>query len=113
MSEKHLVCQGAVCRCDFGTTTDKLMVKTQSKQDGKEKLMATHADIGATFEKNSFGSCKKLNNGPCAPVVTKWEGFYDQIIVEDNNGKALLEDSQANCAVSNAPSITIWYSLRC
>lgn len=29
MSEKHLVCQGAVCRCDFGTTTDKLMVKTQ------------------------------------------------------------------------------------
>ena len=46
--------------------TDKLMVKTQSKRyindkDGKEKLMATHADIGATFEKNSFGSCKKLN----------------------------------------------------
>lgn len=111
MSEKHLVCQGAVCGCDLGTTTDKLMVKTQNKRyindkDGKEKLMATHADIGATFEKNSFGSCKKLNNGPCAPVVTKWEGFYDQIIVEDNNGKALLEDSQATCAVSNAPSIT-------
>lgn len=88
--------------------TDKLMVKTQSKGyiNDKEKLMATHADIGATFEKNSFGSCKKLNNGPCALVVTKWEGFYDQIIVEDNNGKALLEDSQATCAVSNAPSIT-------
>ncbi|BAP31788.1 uncharacterized protein CHSO_2751 [Chryseobacterium sp. StRB126] len=112
MSEKHLVCQGAVCRCDFGTTTDKLMVKTQSKRyindkDGKKKLMATHVDIGATFENNSFGSCKKLNNGPCAPVVTKWEGFYDQIIVQDNNGKALLEDSKATCAVSNASSIKI------
>lgn len=69
MSEKHLVCQGAVCRCDFGTTTDKLMVKTQSKRyindkDGKEKLMATHANIGATFEKNSFGSCKKTEQWP-------------------------------------------------
>lgn len=114
MSEKHLVCQGAVCRCDFGTTTDKLMVKTQSKRyindkDGKEKLMATHVDIGATFENNSFGSCKKLNNGPCAPVVTKWEGFYDQIIVQDNNGKALLEDSKATCAVSNTSSIKITF----
>ncbi|REC59311.1 hypothetical protein DRF65_26805 [Chryseobacterium pennae] len=112
MSEKHLVCQGAVCSCDFGSTTDKLMVKTQSKRyindkDGTQKLMATHADIGPTFEKNTFGSCKKLNNNPCVPAVTKWDGFYDKITVEDNSGKALLEDSKATCAVSNAPSIKI------
>ncbi len=46
--------------------TDKLMVKTQSKRyindkDGKEKLMATHADIGATFEKKLFWKLQKLN----------------------------------------------------
>lgn len=56
MSEKHLVCQGALCMCNFGTAPDKLKVKTQSKRyindkDGADKLMATHMDIGKTFEK--------------------------------------------------------------
>ena len=56
MSKKHLVCQGAICQCQFGTTPDTLKVLTQSKQfindkEGKEKLMATHSDIGMTFEK--------------------------------------------------------------
>lgn len=112
MSEKHLVCQGAVCRCQFGTTPDHLMVKTQSKRyindkDGAEKLMATHVDIGATFKKNTFGSCAKMNNNPCAPAVTKWEGYYENITIEDNKGKALLEDSKATCAVSGTASIDI------
>lgn len=112
MSEKHLVCQGAICKCQFGTAPDKLMVKTQSKRyindkDGSDKLMATHVDIGATFEKNTFGSCAKMNNNPCTPSVTKWDGYYENITIEDNGGKALLEDSKATCAVSGTPSIEI------
>lgn len=112
MSEKHLVCQGAICKCQFGTVPDKLMVKTQSKRyindkDGSQKLMATHVDIGTTFEKNTFGSCAKMNNSPCTPTVTKWDGYYENITVEDNNGKALLEDSKATCAISGSPSIEI------
>ncbi len=64
MSEKHLVCQGAICKCNFGTTPDKLKVNTQSRRyindkDGKQKLTATHVDIGSTFEKNTFGNCSK------------------------------------------------------
>ncbi len=114
MSEKHLVCQGAICKCQFGTVPDKLMVKTQSKRyindkDGSQKLMATHVDIGTTFEKNTFGSCAKMNNSPCTPAVTKWDGYYENITVEDNSGKALLEDSKATCAVSGAPSIEITF----
>jgi hypothetical protein len=37
MSEKHLVCHGATCQCKFGTTPDKLAVKTQSKRYINEK----------------------------------------------------------------------------
>lgn len=112
MSEKHLVCQGATCRCNFGTTPDKLKVKTQSKRyindkDGSEKLMATHMDIGKTFEKNTFGSCKKLNNNPCQVIVTQWSGYYEKITLEDNQGKALLEDSKATCPIGSTDCITI------
>ena len=110
MSEKHLVCHGATCQCKFGTTPDKLTVKTQSKRfinDASKKLMATHVDIGKTFEKNTFGSCKKMNNNPCQAVVTQWSGFYEKIMLEDNQGKALLEDSKATCPVGGPDCIEI------
>lgn len=112
MSEKHLVCQGALCRCNFGTTPDKLKVLTQSKRyindkDGSNKLMATHKDIGKTFEKNTFGSCAKMNNNPCQVVVTQWSGYYEKITLEDNKGKALLEDSKATCPIGSTDCITI------
>ncbi|KFF03100.1 DUF4280 domain-containing protein [Chryseobacterium luteum] len=112
MSEKHLVCQGAACRCNFGTAPDKLQVKTQSKRyindnSGSKKLMATHMDIGKTFEKNTFGSCSKMNNNPCQVTVTQWSGFYDKITLQDNNGKALLEDSKATCPIGSPDCITI------
>ena len=112
MSQKHLVCQGALCKCNFGTTPDKLKVLTQTKRyindkDGSEKLMATHKDIGKTFEKNTFGSCAKMNNNPCQVVVTEWSGYYEKITLEDNKGKALLEDSKATCPIGSKDCITI------
>ena len=112
MSQKHLVCQGALCKCNFGTTPDKLKVLTQSKRyindkDGSEKLMATHKDIGKTFDKNTFGSCAKMNNNPCQVVVTEWSGYYEKITLEDNKGKALLEDSKATCPIGSKDCITI------
>ncbi|REC46155.1 DUF4280 domain-containing protein [Chryseobacterium pennipullorum] len=112
MSEVHLVCQGATCQCNFGTTPDKLKVNTQTQRyindsDGSKKLVATHVDIGTTFEKNTFGSCKKKNNTPCQAVVTQWSGFYEKIIVEDNSGKVLLETSKATCPVGGPDCITI------
>lgn len=112
MSEKHLVCQGATCQCKFGTTPDKLKVKTQNKRyindkDGKEKLTATHKDIGKTFEKNNFGSCAKMNNNPCQVVVTEWSGYYEKIVIEDNKGKVLLEDSKATCPIGGKDCIDI------
>ncbi|MBT2622260.1 MULTISPECIES: DUF4280 domain-containing protein [Chryseobacterium] len=112
MSEKHLVCQGATCKCNFGTTPDKLKVKTQSKRyindkDGGDKLIATHMDIGKTFEKNTFGSCAKLNNNPCQVIVTQWSGFYEKITLQDNSGKVLLEDSKATCPIGGPDCIMI------
>lgn len=112
MSEKHLVCQGATCRCNFGTTPDQLKVFTQSKhyindKEGSTKLMATHKDLGKTFKKNTFGSCAKLNNNPCQVTVTEWSAYYDKITLEDNQGKALLEDSKATCPIGSKDCITI------
>jgi hypothetical protein len=112
MSEKHLVCQGAICSCKFGSAPDKLKVLTQSTRyindkNGSQKLMATHMDIGKTFEKNMFGSCAKLNNNPCQVTVTQWSGFYDKITLQDNSGKALLEDSKATCPIGAPDCISI------
>ncbi|MFC4163062.1 DUF4280 domain-containing protein [Epilithonimonas zeae] len=112
MSEKHLVCQGALCRCNFGTAPDKLKVLTQSKRyindkGGSQKLMATNKDINKTFEKNMFGNCSKLNNNPCQVTVTQWSDFYDKITLEENNGNALLESSKATCPIGSTDCISI------
>lgn len=117
MSEKHLVCQGATCLCNFGTTPDQLKVLTQKKRfindkEGTKKLMATNMDIGAaTFEKNTFGPCKMQPTPsgfkPCQIIVTAWTGFYEKITLEDNSGKALLEDSKATCPIGGPDCIKI------
>jgi hypothetical protein len=112
MSQIHLVCQGAICKCQFGTAPDTLKVKTQTKRfindhEGESKLTATDKDIGQTFEKNTFGSCAKMNNNPCKPSVTKWEGVHDKVTLQDNGGKPLLENSKATCAVAGSPCIEI------
>jgi hypothetical protein len=110
MKQKELVCQGALCQCKFGTTPDKFKVLTQTRyfindKDAKEKLMATHMDIGMTFEKNTFGSCKMTNNSPCVPALLKWDGYYEKLTIEENQGKALVEDSKGTCAIAGSPCI--------
>jgi len=112
MGKKYRVCQGATCLCQFGTTADKLKVNTQDKhfindRGTASKLAATHQDIGATFEKNSFGSCSKLNNNPCQAIVTGWSGYYEKITIESNKGKSLLEDSKATCPIGGKDCISI------
>ncbi|MCX2451707.1 DUF4280 domain-containing protein [Pedobacter sp. PLR] len=111
MAEKHIVVQGAVCLCNFGTSPDNLKVLTNQKNyanddNGSKKPIATHKDIGSTFEKNTFGSCSKKNNSPCTAVVTKWADFYEDTLL-DNGGKILLESSKATCPVGGADCIKI------
>ncbi len=111
MSEKHFVVQGATCVCNFGTTPDKLKVLTQQKhyandKDGTKKLIVTDKDLGTTFEKNTFGSCKKTNNSPCSATVTSWTGMYDKVTLS-NQGKIILEDSKATCPIGGKDCIKI------
>ena len=92
MGQKHLVCQGATCICKFGNTPDKLKVLTQTKsfineKEPEEKLVATTADIGSTFEKNTFGLCQMqpIPGGgykPCQAMVTMWSAAYEKITYE-------------------------------
>ena len=114
MSEKHLVCQGATCQCQFGKTPYKLKVLTQTKRflndaNGEKKLLATHMDIGKTFEKNTFGPCAKMNNNPCQVVVSEWKNFYDKVTVVENNGNPLLENSKATCPTGAPDCISITF----
>lgn len=105
MSEKHMVVQGAVCKCNLSVEpkTDILKVKSQSKhfandKEGSEKLLATTKEVGKTLEKNTFGKCKKQPSGndylPCIVQIT-------------NKGKILLEDSKATCAMGAPDCIEI------
>lgn len=72
MTQKHLVCQGATCQCQFGNTPDKLKVLTQTKafineKEPQEKLVATTADVGATLRKIPLGY---VNYNPQAIVLS-------------------------------------------
>lgn len=108
MSEKHIIVQGAACKCNLSedsSMTDKIKVKSQTKhfandKEGSEKLIATTRDIGATLEKNTFGKCQNQPAGnsflPCMVDITEWKNFYDKISLS-NQGKILLEDSKATC----------------
>jgi hypothetical protein len=117
MSEKHMVVQGAICKCTLSVApqTDILKVKTQSKhfandQATTKKLLATTKDIGKTFEKNTFGKCKKQPAGhdylPCQIQITKWTKFYEKVTLS-NQGKILLEYSRATCAMGTPDCIEI------
>lgn len=118
MSEKHIVVQGATCKCKFSVEPklDKLKVKTQTKhyandKDGKDKLIATDKEIGQTLEKNTFGKCKMQPNGsgdylPCQATITKWSGFYEKTTLS-NQGKLLLEDSKGTCPIGGPDCIEI------
>lgn len=118
MSEKHIVVQGATCKCKFSVEpkTDKLKVKTQTKhyandRDTKDKLIATDKDIGQTLAKNTFGKCKMQPNGSgdyllCQVIITKWSDFYKKTILT-NKGKMLLEDSKGTCPIGGPNCIEI------
>lgn len=114
MAEEHFVCQGAVCMCKFGAAPDKLRVLTQDKvyvndPGGSQKLMASTMELGPTFEKNTFGSCKKLPfSPPCAASVTGWKGFYDKVELP-NGGNPLLEGSKATCPIGGPGCIEITF----
>ncbi len=116
MSEKHLVCHQADCKCIQGTTPDKLLVSTQAKHyindsSMSSKLIATNKEIGQPFEKNTFGQCK-LQPTPsgykvCQPNITEWTGFYKEVALDENGGNPLLEDSMATCVIAGSPCVEI------
>lgn len=112
MSLKEKVVQGAICKCKFGTTPDKLVVLTHQKwyandKDGKEKLLATNKDIGTPFQNKTFGACAKMNNKPCTPAVTKWDGYYEKEKYNPPGGYVLTEDSKATCPIGGPQCIEI------
>ncbi|WP_445456844.1 DUF4280 domain-containing protein [Flavobacterium sp. HNIBRBA15423] len=117
MSEKHIVVQGAECKCKFSVEPkiDKLKVLSQTKdyandKDASKKLIATDKEIGQTLEKNTFGKCKLQPTSsdylPCKAVITKWSGFYEKVVLS-NQGKILLEDSKATCPIGGPDCISI------
>jgi hypothetical protein len=111
MAEEHLVVQGATCQCNYGSAPDKLKVLSHVKEyandaDGAYKLIASTKDIGATFEKNTFGSCGKQNNRTCSAVVSEWKNVYQNVKLS-NGGQILLETSKGTCPVGGADCIKI------
>jgi len=117
MSEKKLVCHGAICKCQYGDVPDTLEVLTQQKvyinDSGSHKLVATHMDLGTPFKVKTFGQCKLQPTGssfkPCMPAITAWDGYFEKTQVKLNQGYPLLEDSKATCAIAGAPCVEITF----
>lgn len=114
MSEKHVVVDGAVCKCQFGVAPDKIKVLSHKKEyandkAGASKLIATTKEIGgSTLTANTFGTCSKMGSPPppCKPVITEWQDYYDEVVLT-NGGKILLETSKAVCAVAGTACIEV------
>lgn len=115
MSEKKIVCHGAICKCNFGAAPDKLVVKSHENEyvndkDGSKKMIASDKEIGQTFEKNTFGPCQKqpIPGGykTCQAVVSQWSGYYESMTLK-NEGKVLVEDSKATCPIGGKDCIKI------
>ncbi|NML72055.1 DUF4280 domain-containing protein [Chryseobacterium sp. RP-3-3] len=113
MAEKHIVVQGAMCKCQFGQLPDKLKVLSHQKEyandkNASQKLIVTTKEIGAaTFEKNTFGNCTKfVPPPPCKIMVTEWKDFYEKVQL-NNGGYIILETSKAICAIAGTPCIEI------
>lgn len=111
MSEKFIVVQGAECKCQYGSTTDKLKVLSHEKEyandrSGSEKLVVTTMEIGgATFENNTFGECSVTDNA-CKITVSEWQDYYEEVVLS-NGGYIVLETSKAVCPVGGGPCIEI------
>lgn len=114
MSEKAIVVQGAMCKCQFGQAPDKLKVLSHKKEyandsSGSKKLIVTTMEIGpATLEANTFGSCPKMGSPPppCKPVITEWKDYYEDVQLS-NGGYIIHEKSKAVCAIAGTPCIEI------
>ncbi|MDO6519048.1 DUF4280 domain-containing protein [Zobellia uliginosa] len=110
--KKAIVCHGALCKCQFGTAPDKLVVLTQNKiyvndKKSSEKLVATTMELGPTFENKTFGTCTNTNSA-CVPNIIEWDGFYDKVTLP-NKGNPLLEDSKGTCAIAGLPCVEILF----
>ncbi|UGU14792.1 DUF4280 domain-containing protein [Sinomicrobium kalidii] len=117
MSSGKIVCQGAMCECQYGDFPDTLKVVSKHKEyvnetDGSEKMIATSMDIGQPFEKKTFGQCKLQPTPggykPCQIQVTEWKDFYEKVTLS-NGGNVLTEKSKAVCPIAGAPCISITF----
>ena len=115
MALKEKIVQGAICICKFGTTPDSLKVLTHSKHylndyQGSQKLAATHKDVGATFQANTFGLCTMqptlFSYKPCQALVTAWSGYYEKVKYDPPGGFTLLEDSKGSCPIGGKDCIS-------
>ena len=116
MSQKKIVCHGAMCECQFGDFPDTLTVLTQKKNyindsSGSQKLIATDKELGMPFQAKTFGQCKMQPTGssfkPCMPNITKWDGAFEKTQLKENQGYPLLEDCKATCSFGGSPCVKI------
>lgn len=98
---QELVCNGALCRCDKGTTPSSLQVTSQQSDYLQGKLVATTLD--KTFL--PFGTCLLKNNTPCLPALLLWQDAFELVEVNAPGSHPLLDKSTIKCAIGGTVSI--------
>lgn len=109
MADKHVVVQGALCRCNFGNAPAKIQVSANAEYmndvSGNSKPAAGSNEIGNPFMPGTFGMCM-LTHKPCTPNIIQWDNVLPGVTLS-NGGKILTEKSTAVCAAAGAPCVCI------
>lgn len=100
MPKKLIVVQTATMQCSGSSapTIMPLMVTQQNFVKIESKPIATEADKIPLVSIPSFGSCPKLNNGPCTPQLDP-SGWQQTSLETIGNDKELTIQSYCMCTV--------------
>ncbi len=110
MSTKaYLVCKGAFCECTLGSAPAQLIPASDkhyvNDSSGSTKSIATVKD--KNFAQPFFGTCPKLNNGPCKfAALSDWE-IEEKIENHPAINNALVLTSSGRLKCANGGEITV------
>ncbi|WP_410880359.1 PAAR-like protein [Myroides sp. DW712] len=107
---QYIACQGAICRCNQGSSMPTLQVNTHRKyyvnDRGNNKLVATVKDLLFNPIAAPFGSCSVDNGRPCTYSAQEWKVPHTTDFPKVDGLDVLTEKGKLQC-VSKQGEITL------
>ena len=98
---QYIACQGAICRCNQGSSMPTLQVNTHRKyyvnDRGNNKLVATVKDLLFNPIAAPFGSCSVDNGRPCTYSAQEWKVSHNTDFPKVDGLEVLTEKGKLQC----------------